>query len=405
LPNQGNQLSEDLPRLRESFVALDAKAQAADQQTAENDAAQTAARPVAATQGEVNTGNNSVKYVTPNTLKHTTFNASRISGGTLDISLIPAAALEDLITVQNDAALYALTAADVHVGVSVRVLEDNEGQAYDPPRLYIIHDMGNLDNEAGYREYSIVVRWEDIKSKPLGETPARGNLVVYGEGGTVPVSAPVAAGDAASKGYVDTAFLDYFLGWHIFKGIHPAARPGMVPVTGTLIANAATLYPKAWAYLQSADGQLLCTTETLWQAASVAKWATLADDTQIGWDGIGGVCKYVIDTDAGTIRVPDLRGMYEEVAGFDSLGVGMVHGDAIRNITGGLRPWHVQLISWRGAFVSGEDSTSNRPGGADANLLTPWIIFDPSRVVPTANKNQPRAWGALACVYLGLPAS
>lgn len=31
------------------------------------------------------------------------------------------------------------------------------------------------------------------------------------------------------------------------------------------------------------------------------------------------------------------------------------------------------------------------------------IAFDASRVVPTANKNQPRAWGALACVYLGAP--
>ena len=33
------------------------------------------------------------------------------------------------------------------------------------------------------------------------------------------------------------------------------------------------------------------------------------------------------------------------------------------------------------------------------------MYLDASRVVPTANKNQPRAWGALPCVYLGLPAS
>jgi hypothetical protein len=32
-------------------------------------------------------------------------------------------------------------------------------------------------------------------------------------------------------------------------------------------------------------------------------------------------------------------------------------------------------------------------------------FFDSARVVPTANKVQPRAWGALACVYLGQPAS
>lgn len=31
--------------------------------------------------------------------------------------------------------------------------------------------------------------------------------------------------------------------------------------------------------------------------------------------------------------------------------------------------------------------------------------FDPSRVVPTGTTNSPRAWGALACVYLGVPAT
>jgi hypothetical protein len=84
LPNQANELQEDLPRLRESLNVLDAKARAADQQI-----------PAAATQAEVNTGSDSAKFVTPNTLKNTTFNASRISGGVLDISLIPDAALED----------------------------------------------------------------------------------------------------------------------------------------------------------------------------------------------------------------------------------------------------------------------------------------------------------------------
>lgn len=33
------------------------------------------------------------------------------------------------------------------------------------------------------------------------------------------------------------------------------------------------------------------------------------------------------------------------------------------------------------------------------------LYFDNARVAPVANKLQPRAWGALACVYLGQPAS
>ena len=32
------------------------------------------------------------------------------------------------------------------------------------------------------------------------------------------------------------------------------------------------------------------------------------------------------------------------------------------------------------------------------------MSFDSSRVVPTGAANKPRAWGALACCYLGQPA-
>jgi hypothetical protein len=173
----------------------------------------------------------------------------------------------------------------------------------------------------------------------------------------------------------------------------------MVPVTGTLIEDAVTKYPQAWAYLLSTAGQKLCTTEALWQAASAAKTYTLADGTQIGWDGIGGVCKYVIDTNAGTIRVPDLRGMYEEVSGYDSLDVGGVHGDGMRNIIGAVSPrGGLSPTSITGPFYS-----TGEAGAAELSATTlPYTIrFDASRVVPTANKFQPRAWGALACVYLG----
>lgn len=31
------------------------------------------------------------------------------------------------------------------------------------------------------------------------------------------------------------------------------------------------------------------------------------------------------------------------------------------------------------------------------------MAFDAAYTVPVANKNQPRAWGALACCYLGAP--
>lgn len=186
---------------------------------------------------------------------------------------------------------------------------------------------------------------------------------------------------------------------------HPVAHVGFAPAQGDVIENAADLYPAAWAYLQTEKGRMLCKTEEEWQAMTHATWATLADGTKIGWDGIGGVPFYVQDLSAGTLRLPDLRGMYAEAAGFDSLGVGGVHGDAIRNITG--------RVNMNPSVIDSGDAPSGAFWGADilpnvAQAITGTSHFDSfyfesGRVAPYANKNQPRAWGALACVYLGAP--
>ena len=182
---------------------------------------------------------------------------------------------------------------------------------------------------------------------------------------------------------------------------HPTLKPGFQPAQGGLIANAATLYPAAWEYLQTAQGQLLCKTKAQWQALNTAVWATLADGTTVGWNGIGGAPYFVQDLAAGTLRLPDLRGMYAEAAGFDTLGVGDSHGDAIRNITGA-----TSIVSAgnsaSGAFVRSSTSGAS-VNTAAASFYMSQFSFNASLVVPTAAKNQPRAWGALACVYLGLP--
>ena len=184
---------------------------------------------------------------------------------------------------------------------------------------------------------------------------------------------------------------------------HPTLKPGFQPAQGGLLANAATLYPEAWAYLQTSEGQKLCTTEAEWRAMTTAIWHTNADGTTVGWNGIGGAPFYVQDLSAGTLRMPDLRGMYVEAAGFDSLGVGGVHGDAIRNIVGSVSQVHAGAA---GTSMSGAIRANY--GNADSGSVNQGegrfgFVFDPSRVVPTANKMQPRAWGALACVYLGAP--
>ena len=186
---------------------------------------------------------------------------------------------------------------------------------------------------------------------------------------------------------------------------HPTLRPGFQPAQGGVLQNAAEQYPEAWAYLQTAEGQKLCKTEVDWQAMSTATWYTLADGTKVGWEGIGGVPYYVQDLNTGSLRLPDLRGMYAEAAGFDSLGAGGVHGDGMREITGALADVYGSYVrNSYGAISAGASRPAGIAGGMLQNVA--WdVYFFASRVVPTASVNRPRAWGALACCYLGQRAS
>lgn len=74
----------------------------------------------------------------------------------------------------------------------------------------------------------------------------------------------------------------------------------------------------------------------------------------------------------------------------------------IRNITG----WLVgdggsAGVPYSGAFFSDYEAV----GYAGGDNLGQRVYFDVSRVVPTGAANKTRAWGALACAYLGQPAS
>lgn len=181
---------------------------------------------------------------------------------------------------------------------------------------------------------------------------------------------------------------------------HPTLKSGMQPAQGGLITNAATQYPQIWAYLQTTDGQLLCKTEAQWQAMTTATWATLADGTTVGWGGIGGAPFYVQDLTAGTLRMPDLRGMYAEAAGFDSLGVGGVHGDMMRKLVG--NAGSVYNAGMTGAFATGASAGAFSTYSASVTFYQ--SLLDTSRVMHTGAANKPRGWGALACAYLGQPA-
>lgn len=206
--------------------------------------------------------------------------------------------------------------------------------------------------------------------------------------------------DGSAYGFFDPADRYDLCEFYYFR--HPKLRPGFQPASGMLLEDAATRYPRAWEYLQSAEGQILCVSEEEWQAMTHAEWATLADGTKVGWEGIGGAPFYALHLDTGALRLPDLRGMYPEVAGFDGLAVGSVHGDTVRPIEGHFltRVSEIDEDWYSGPFAR-RTSPTLTSGTAIGNKSPQYVHFDNSRVVPVSNAVKPRAWGVLACVYLG----
>lgn len=179
---------------------------------------------------------------------------------------------------------------------------------------------------------------------------------------------------------------------------------GMVPATGTLLGDASVNYPKAYAYLQTTEGQALCCTEAQWQAASTATYYTNAAGTAEGWNGVGGVAKFVVDTVANTIRVPDLRGMYMESAGLDSLNVGGVHGPGLPNITGRCVIVQNTSIDISGAFYNINIKYGYSVGGG-ISVYAGAMGFNASRSNLAYGEGgeqcvRPRAFGMLYCIYL-----
>ena len=145
-----------------------------------------------------------------------------------------------------------------------------------------------------------------------------------------------------------------------------------------------------------------------------AIWHTNADGTTVGWNGIGGAPFYVQDLGNGTLRMPDLRGMYAEAFGYDTLGVGGVHGDSIFR--------HAHNQTWTNDNISAfktskfyVGSVSSVAGALGAYMDITSSVGDGAASESNENvlttdyyggsKTAPRAWGALACCYLGQPAS
>lgn len=75
----------------------------------------------------------------------------------------------------------------------------------------------------------------------------------------------------------------------------------------------------------------------------------------------------------------------------------------IRNIWGQTGATEYIAIDATGVFYNANRYDSRDIYGSSDDRNYARVGFDASRQVPTGAANKPRAWGALACAYLGTP--
>jgi hypothetical protein len=274
-----------------------------------------------------------------------------------------------------------------------------------------VQPYGVTDENAGYIDGNpaLGVEGSAVPAKAI-EHPMREIVYLITQAGLTPDEAKLTQVYEAIQKLIQEAMPKKQEIYELCEFYHfrqPVLRPGFQPAQGGLLANAATQYPAAWEYLQTAEGQRLCKTESEWQALTTATWATLADGTKVGWDGIGGAPFFVVNTANGSLRLPDIRGMVPEATS-PSLGVAQTGGDAARRKTGRLAyspnngPLRTSDGVSEGIFYPGSTVRSQGVLG-DTSQHTYDLLYDNARVEPVADKNRIRSWGALACVYLGQP--
>ncbi len=166
--------------------------------------------------------------------------------------------------------------------------------------------------------------------------------------------------------------------------------PGETPPDGFIIAQGQQIarlgigsYPKLTAALLG--GKLKVVTDAQWAGGMTGAYST----------GDGST----------TFRLPDGRAAFLR-GGDIGLGVdpgrvvGSLQGDAIRNITG----WFtgVDDVQTNGAFYRG--SNINTDASAPGGNVSPFVGFDASLTVPTADENRPRNIAIVWCVRAYDPA-
>lgn len=209
--------------------------------------------------------------------------------------------------------------------------------------------------------------------------------------------------DATGKISAITQSMDPVGGIRFFEDEMP--RPGYVECNAGVVTDFSTRYPQMAAYLETPWGQArLVSSLAEYEALHTAIWHTNADGTTVGWQGIGGVAKFWWDKTADTLKMPDLQDMFQGAAG-PSLGVGGVHGDYSRRVQGNIYTGGAESSGYAEGALYPYTFDRQTKGAGTSGSTYGKIGLDSARVVPTGAANKPRGWGALACCYLGSPAS
>lgn len=109
--------------------------------------------------------------------------------GTVALANLPAGALERLVAVADDAARFALTAAEVQTGDTVQVGSGGP--------MYRVVDSASLDSEAGYVEYTAgiasSVPWSGVTGIPATLADLAGRSIGYDGSTDIPAKGDVAS--------------------------------------------------------------------------------------------------------------------------------------------------------------------------------------------------------------------
>jgi len=221
------------------------------------------------------------------------FDASKITKGTLPLSVVPKAALERIFTVENKEALATITAEQVQDGDTVKIKDSEVDGKHVAGAMYLVSDsakLGTADYMEGLVEYTAgtaaAVDWSGVNNKPT-------TLAGYG------------IADAVSSDLVtDTATAGKLLKLNADGKLD-------VDITG----DAATVGGKAVNYFATAEALTALDTAQKATASTVAALAATVNGTPAG---------------EGTEAVP---GLVEKVAAVESkIGAADTEGTILHSI-------------------------------------------------------------------------